>query len=123
MKKLADSVLEPAEAARLVDAATPGTGLAAFVRLGLITGARRGELLEVRWPDVGYDDDRGCGTLLIACRNGGKTTRARRQVALDLRTMAMLEVWREEQKAAGATARATCSRLAWPTLPRGIQPV
>lgn len=94
---ITDNVLDPVDAAALVDAAVPGTGLGVFIRLALIAGARRGELLELRWPDLDYDDELGCGTLAVACRDGGKTAHARRRVALDLRTMAMVDGWRGDQ--------------------------
>jgi integrase len=95
------SVLESAAAARLAAAAVERDwGLGAFVRLALVAGARRGELLEVRWPDLLHsDDDSGCGTLVVACRSGGKATRARRRVALDPGTMDLLDAWHEERRA------------------------
>jgi integrase len=95
-------VLEPYGAARLLRAAAErGGGLHTFVRLALTSGARRGELLEVRWPDLYWPDAvGGCGTLSVMCRNGGKTARARRRIAIDPDTMDVLAAWRSESCAA-----------------------
>jgi integrase len=98
------AILEPADAACLLRAATAhGNDLGAFVRLALVVGARRGELLGLRWPDLRWPELCGdCGTLEVAGRNGGKTAQARRAVALDPRTMDVLAAWREECRAAAA---------------------
>lgn len=68
-------VLDLWGAARLISAAaTRGDGLGMSTRLALVAGARRAELLEARWPDLMWPDaSGGCGTLLVACQNGGKT--------------------------------------------------
>ena len=68
-------VLDLWGAARLISAAaTRGDGLGMSTRLALVAGARRAELLKVRWPDLMWPDaSGGCGTLLVACQNGGKT--------------------------------------------------
>jgi integrase len=95
-------VLEPYGAARLLRAAAErGGGLHTFVRLSLTSGARRGELLEVRWPDLCWPDAvGGCGMLSVMCRNDGKTARARRRIAIDPGTMDVLAAWRSESCAA-----------------------
>lgn len=100
-----DDVLDPAGAARLLAAAAArGNGLGAFVRLALVSGARRGELLDVRWPDLPWPDAPGhCGKLVVACRNGGKTAYAHRIVALDPCTMGVLAAWREERSVIAAS--------------------
>lgn len=103
------SVLSPAGAARMISAASSSVGLGAFTRLALVSGARRGELLEVRWSDLRWPAvDGDCGTLMIACRNMGKTATARRSVAIDPRTMDILAEWRDERRAL-ATASGTAA--------------
>lgn len=68
-----------------------------------MSGARRKELLEVRWPDLGWPDAVGdAGELVIACRDGGKTALARRRFALDPRTVGELATWRDERLAAAS---------------------
>jgi integrase len=90
-------LLSTTAAARLLAAASEeDEGFGAFARLALVSGARRGELLGVRWPDLGWKS----GSLLIACRDGGKTSSARRTIALDLPTMDMLSSWRAARRAA-----------------------
>jgi integrase len=91
-------VLAPEQAAKVLKAATvQGKGIGAFVRLALISGARRGEVLGVRWPDLARPEsgDR-CGTLDVTCRDGGKTKYSRRRIALDPPAMDLLEAWRSE---------------------------
>jgi integrase len=97
-------VLEPADTPSLLQAATAhGNDLGAFVRLALAAGARRGELLGLRWPDLRWPELRGdCGAMEVASRSGGKTTYAPWTVALDPRTIDMLAAWREECRAAAA---------------------
>jgi len=94
--------------ARLLgEAASDGTGgLDAFVRLALMSGARRAELLEVRWPDLGWPTTAGdSGTLAIGC-HGGKTSAAWRTIALDLGTMDVLGTWRGFRRALAREFRA-----------------
>jgi len=58
-------LLEPLAAARLLTAATEADeGLGTFTRLALVSGARRGELLGVRWPDLRWE----AGSFVVACR-------------------------------------------------------
>jgi integrase len=98
-------VLAPEQAARVLKAATvQWNGIGAFVRLALISGARRGELLGARWPDLALPDCvGGCGTLDVTCPGGGKTKYSGRRIALDPGTMDLLETWRSE--AAGPEGR------------------
>lgn len=93
------AVPEPASAARLLEAAAEQSlGLGAFIRLALLSGARRGELLGVHWPDIMQPDvDGECGFLDIVCRDGGKTTYARRRIAVDPGTMALLTKWQSKE--------------------------
>lgn len=95
---LPSAVPEPVGAARLLEAATERSlGLGAFIRLALLSGARRGELLAACWPDIPQPDvDGECGLLDIACRDGGKTKYARRRIAIDPGTMALLGKWQSE---------------------------
>jgi len=71
--------LDPAGAARiLASALEAGEGLDAFIRLALLVGPRRAELVGILWPDFEWPTDpREAGTVLIACRDGGKTPLAR----------------------------------------------
>lgn len=93
-----NAALEPSGAARLLEAAAAHNfGLAVFIRVTLLSGARRGELLDLRWPDIRKPDTSGeCGFLDITCLDGGKTTYARRRIAIDPGTMALLGKWQSE---------------------------
>lgn len=85
--------------------AVAGDPLAAFWRLALMTGMRRGELLGLRWRDVDLDGaflsvqqqltrqgDRG---LVLA---EPKTSRGRRRIPLDAATVAALRARRSQQE-------------------------
>ena len=89
--------MDPPGAARILAAALDaGEGLGAFTRLALVAGARWSELLGIRWPDLEWPTGpQEAGTLQIACRDGGKTPFAHREVALDPATMALLAEWRD----------------------------
>jgi integrase len=84
--------------------------LAAAWMLAASTGMRRGELLGLRWTDVDLDQARVAvqQTLVVAgglvVKSGPKTSRGRRAIALDTRTVAALRAWRAAQAA---------ERLAW----------
>jgi integrase len=84
--------------------------LAAAWMLAASTGMRRGEVLGLRWTDVDLDQARVAvqQTLVVAgglvVTSGPKTSRGRRSVALDSRTVAALRAWRAAQAA---------ERLAW----------
>ncbi len=79
-------------------------------RLLLATGMRRGELLGLRWPDVDLDGARLSITRAVvnvnhvATPSEPKTSRGRRQVALDSATVAALRTWK---------ARQAQERLSW----------
>jgi len=87
-----------------------GERLAAVWMLAASTGMRRGELLGLRWVDVDLDRARVAvrQTLVQAGRqvvtSEPKTSRGRRSIALDPRTVATLRAWRTAQAA---------ERLAW----------
>jgi integrase len=96
-----DDPPSPDQAVRLLAAAEEhGWALAAIVWLALVTGARRGELCALRWPNINEDE----GDLLIgasyAVRKGQrmikptKTSRKRR-LALDLGTLELLADYKE----------------------------
>jgi integrase len=74
---------------RLIDAAAE-TGYAIAVLLAATTGARRGELLRVRWADLDLD----AATLTILL---GKTDRARRTIDVPASTVAALRAHRKAQ--------------------------
>jgi integrase len=97
MTTVSRPLLKPASAALLLAAcAEADEGLGTFTRLALVAGARRAELLGVRWPDLHREE----GSLLIACRDGGKTARARRTIALDQVTMNALGAWQATGRSA-----------------------
>jgi integrase len=92
------------EQARAVMAAADTTPIGAFVRLAFLTGARRGELLGLRWADVDLDG----GALHIqqtAQRIAGqgivfrqpKTRLSRRAIALSSDAVAVLRAHRRRQ--------------------------
>jgi integrase len=87
-----------------------GDRLAALWTLAASTGMRRGELAGLRWADVDLQRGRVAirQTLVLAGRqvvtSEPKTSRGRRSVALDPRTVAQLRAWRATQAA---------ERLAW----------
>lgn len=95
------------EQARAVMAAADATPYGAFVRLAFLTGARRGELLGLRWQDADLDG----GTIHIqqtAQRISGqgivfrqpKTRLSRRSIALSVDAVAALRSHRAQQAAA-----------------------
>lgn len=94
---MTDQVLEPVGAARILVAALEiGEGVGAFSGLALVPGARRAELLDIRWPDLEWPTGpQEARTMLIACWDGGKTPLTHREVALDPATIALLAEWRE----------------------------
>jgi integrase len=79
----------PDEMRTLVDAAA-GTMWGIPVLLAASTGARRGEIVALRWPDVDVD----AGTAAI---QRGKTAGSRRTVSLPASTVAALKKHRKEQ--------------------------
>jgi integrase len=112
--KITERPIQPPTAAqvrRLIDAADPD--LACFVHLAAHTGARRGELVALRWSDV--DLERAVITISrsMAVTQGGtqvKTTKTDRTrvVAIDEPTVAVLRAHRTRQReialAVGSTA-------------------
>jgi integrase len=76
--------------------------LAALWTLAASTGMRRGEILGLRWVDVDLDRARvAVRQTLVAGRQVAtsepKTSRGRRSIALDPRTVAELRAWRAAQ--------------------------
>jgi integrase len=65
-KKNAGLALTPSQQNLLIEAADSTWGLAAFLELDAATGARRGELLALRWADI------SCGNIVI-CRSLSQT--------------------------------------------------
>lgn len=93
----------PEECYRLV-AAAAGDPIGTLVNLAVYTGARQGELLGLRWPDIDFDT----GTLSIrrtlAAVNGGiptfgppKTAKSRRTVTLATEAITALRAHRQQQ--------------------------
>jgi integrase len=87
-----------------------GERLYAVWILAASTGMRRGEVLGLRWRDVDLDRARASvrQTLVLAGRqvvtSEPKTSRGRRSIALDPRTVSALRAWRRAQAS---------ERLAW----------
>jgi integrase len=87
-----------------------GDRLYAAWLLAASTGMRRGEILGLRWADVDLDRARVSVRQTVVVANyrmvvsEPKTSRGRRSIALDLRTVAALRAWRTAQVA---------ERLAW----------
>ncbi len=100
----------PGEAVRLLDAAQAHShGMAVLVWLALVTGARRGELCALRWPDI----DAAESDLLIersyAVRRGAKMIKAtktsqKRRLALDPGTLDLLSGYRDHCRKAAEQA-------------------
>lgn len=92
----------PSEARRFL-AYVDGDRYAAALRLGLLTGLRRGEVLGLRWKDI--DLERGRLAVRQTLVDVGyevqvsvpKTNRSRRSVAIDAETIAVLKRHRARQ--------------------------
>jgi integrase len=85
--------------------------LFAFFRLAAYSGARRGELLNLRWPNVDFDASEihitGSANFVNGQRIEGTTKSGRsRVVSLDAETMKILKAHRERQEADRAKAGA-----------------
>ncbi|MGH9093712.1 MAG: tyrosine-type recombinase/integrase [Acidimicrobiales bacterium] len=86
----------PEEIHRLVDAATGETpALGVYLRLAAATGARRGELVGLRWPDVRFDEGAIVVSRSVVVGPAGATekdtkTHAARRVAADGGTIDVL---------------------------------
>lgn len=79
----------PEEMRKLIEAAD-GTPWALSVLLAATTGVRRGEVVALRWPDL----DLEAGTLAVS---RGKTSTARRTIALPPSTVVALKRHRKDQ--------------------------
>lgn len=89
--------------------AVAGHRLGAFYRLAAFTGARRGELLNLTWPDIDAAADRlvirGSTDVVARQRVNGTTKGGReRSVSLDRGTLAALHDHRDRQEAERRTA-------------------
>jgi len=92
------TIPKPEEVGKLIKAADGiDAGLACFLRLAVVTGARRGELCALRWTDI----DLKAATVSIArsvvgertedLREKGTKTHASRRISLDRATLGSLE--------------------------------
>jgi integrase len=105
---------EPSDIVRLITAAADEPELAMFVRLAALTGARRGQLIALRWGDINFDVDpvtvrwtRSLAKVSGGIQEKGTKTGARWQVALDPFTVDALKTLRrraaERALSAGAS--------------------
>lgn len=86
----------PVIAAALTDG---DVGMATLIRLAAVTGARRGELVALRWRHVGFDDASVTFEDAVVSDGGVLTvkdtkTGAVKRVAVDAVTVAALKAWR-----------------------------
>ncbi len=87
---------------------TAGSWLGVIVRLAIDTGARRGELLALRWADLDFSTGRLVIKRALCQRNDGSIfekstkTRSTRIVSLSPSTVAFLEMHRESQRQVAA---------------------
>lgn len=89
VNRSAGVVARPDEVRALIDAAEPGVE-ACWLRIHLATGARPGEVVGLRWSSF----DRSDSTLtMIDAKHGGID----RPVALDVRTVDIVDDWQTEQ--------------------------
>ena len=101
-------VLNPDETERLI-AAADRTGLGIFIRLALMTGLRRSELLGLRWRDVELGESPSVTVVqTLAQMKGGayrfdqpKSKSSRRRVRLPVAMQLMLRQYREQSEASG----------------------
>lgn len=101
------AVLDAKQAEEFVRAAERHKLFAIYI-LALDTGARRGELLALKWSDINWQKatlsiDRA-GALINGTRTvikGPKTAKGRRQITLPQRTMAALRQHQKQQLASG----------------------
>jgi integrase len=123
---------DPSDVVRLIAAAAEEPELAVFVRLAALTGARRGQLIALRWGDINFDVDpvtvrwtRSLAKVPGGTQEKGAKTGARWQVALDPYTVEALKTLRrraaERALAAGASlgeeahvfARDAAGKVSW----------
>jgi integrase len=99
-----------------VEDATAGTWLGVIVRLAIDTGARRGELLALKWSDLNLKTGRLIISRAICQKNNGEIfekatkTRSTRVVSLSPSTLAFLEMHRAEQQQIAALFGSTYRR-------------
>lgn len=105
--------LEPDEVRRMLDVLDKQaeTGFTMAVRLGLATGARRGEVLGLQWRDIDFE---ACSVSIVrslaqvdGAKNSGlpakqlkstKTENGKRRVAIDEGTARRLTMWKDQQR-------------------------
>jgi integrase len=123
---------DPSDVVRLISAAADEPELAMFVRLAALTGARRGQLIALRWGDINFAADpvsvrwtRALAKVPGGTQEKGTKTGARWQVALDPYTVDALKTLRrraaERALAAGTSlddeaylfARDAAGKVSW----------
>ncbi len=92
----------------LATAETGDPAFAMYLRLGAATGARRGELCALRWPDINLEEgkvviERGIIVVAGGLQERPTKTHNRRVVALDHGTVRLLRAHRQREE---STARA-----------------
>lgn len=105
--------LIPSEAARMIQLLDNGnkTGFKAAIRLGLATGARRGEILALTWGDISLTnaqininkslvqvDKARKANMPAKITKTTKTENGNRKISLDSEAVAWLRSWKTEQK-------------------------
>jgi integrase len=92
---------DPSDVVRLISAASDEPELAMFVRLAALTGARRGQLVALRWGDINFDVDpvtirwmRSLAKVPGGTQEKGTKTGSRWQAALDPYTVHALKTLR-----------------------------
>lgn len=121
----------PEAVARLLAAAEPIPGLATCLRVAATTGARRGQIVALRWSDINLTHGWISYSRSISEEPGGQLvivptkTRRRNRVALDAATTARLVQHREavEHRANSAGGQAQGRRLRVLPRPRRRPPV
>lgn len=104
----AESAAIEMDDAQRLEAETAGTWLGVIVRLAIDTGARRGELLALRWADLSFSTGRLVIKRALCQMNDGSIfekstkTRSTRIVSLSSSTVAFLEMHQESQRQVAA---------------------
>lgn len=111
---------KPADVVRLVEAAAKvNAGLAVFLRLAAVTGARRGELCALQWKHVDFDQRQvTIGRSIVTLASGeliqkDTKTHATRRIGLDAHTVELLADHRERCRELAATVGVTLGEAAY----------